>query len=439
MADNEYSNAILRRLQDKIFAFMDDVRRQTHIFEGRRSVEEQLPGEYHGRFLIELIQNADDACGQDGQILIVIRVNPPRIVVFNTGKGFTSRNFESLCTLGLTDKKPEEAIGNKGLGFRSVLEVCNNPIVYSSNINRPEGTLPCFDGYCFRFDPDELTNALHGAAGKISSNGDIPPIEIAGRTFQLLESSHPHSVDSLRESLKDPAIFERVWKTIPVYEMPVPTTSSGGLLPWAGKQGAATAVFLEIKPGSEAIFRKALAELNATTFLFLRNARHILVYMETSDHAEPDRVIEFERIIPRLEDKAEIRKGEVKVKFHDKAAWAAICGKDDISDDSQAWWFYRRIIPRSEFEQALECLPKRWHEIKQIEVEIAIPLGTENEVGRFAIYLPTQAKTGTGAWVNASFYGKIDRTGIDWGRPWNFSLLNHAVACVGEMVGVLRQ
>src|SRR4030042_2830147 len=111
MADNEYSNAILRRLQDKIFAFMDDVRRQTHIFEGRRSVEEQLSGEYHGRFLIELIQNADDACGQDGQILIVIRENPPRIVVFNTGKGFTSRNFESLCTLGLTDKQPEEAIG----------------------------------------------------------------------------------------------------------------------------------------------------------------------------------------------------------------------------------------------------------------------------------------------------------------------------------------
>jgi hypothetical protein len=161
--------------------------------------------------------------------------------------------------------------------------------------------------------------------------------------------------------------------------------------------------------------------------------------METSAHAEPDRVTEFERIIPRLEGKAEIRKGEVKVKFHDKAAWAAICGKEDISDDSQAWWFYRKAIPRSEFDQALEGLPERWHELKQVEVEIAIPLGTENEVGRFAIYLPTQAKTGTGVWVNAPFYGKIDRTGIDWGRPWNFSLLNHAVACVGEMVSALRQ
>ena len=65
MAENEYCSAVLKRLQKQIFAFMDDVRRQTKIFEGRRSVEEQLSGEYHGRFLIELIQNADDACGQD--------------------------------------------------------------------------------------------------------------------------------------------------------------------------------------------------------------------------------------------------------------------------------------------------------------------------------------------------------------------------------------
>jgi hypothetical protein len=100
MADNEYLNTILTRLQATIFAFVDDVRRRTHIFEGRRSVEEQLSGEYHERFLIELIQNADDACGMDGEILIVIRQTPsPRVVVFNTGKGFTSGNFESLCTL----------------------------------------------------------------------------------------------------------------------------------------------------------------------------------------------------------------------------------------------------------------------------------------------------------------------------------------------------
>lgn len=104
-----YSNAILSRLQDKIFAFADDVRRRTRIYEGRRSVEEQLSAEYHGRFLIELIQNAADACNTDGEIAIVVRQSANlRVAVLNTGKGFTQSNFESLCTLGLTDKRPEQ-------------------------------------------------------------------------------------------------------------------------------------------------------------------------------------------------------------------------------------------------------------------------------------------------------------------------------------------
>lgn len=81
MTANNYYTSILERLQAKIYAFMDDIRRGTNIFEGRRSIEEQLSEEYHARFLIELIQNDDDACGKDGQILIVIRQKPsPRVV-----------------------------------------------------------------------------------------------------------------------------------------------------------------------------------------------------------------------------------------------------------------------------------------------------------------------------------------------------------------------
>ncbi len=189
MAPNNYYTSILERLQAKIYAFMDDIRRGTIIFEGRRSIEEQLSEEYHGRFLIELIQNADDACGKDGQILIVIRQEPtPRVVVCNTGKGFTQKNFESLCTLGLTDKNPEDAIGNKGLGFRSVLEVCRSPVIYSSDINRPENTQPNFDGYCFCFDPDEIVNALRRVASESFVSRSPLQIEISGTPFQLLEN-----------------------------------------------------------------------------------------------------------------------------------------------------------------------------------------------------------------------------------------------------------
>jgi hypothetical protein len=440
MADNEYFNAILRRLQDTIFAFMDDVRRRTHIFEGRRSVEEQLSGEYHGRFLIELIQNADDACGQDGEILIVIRHTPsPRIVVFNTGKGFTPDNFRSLCTLGLTDKKPEEAIGNKGLGFRSVLEVCEYPFIFSSNPNRPEGVQPCFDGYCFCFAPGELRNSLQKATEQIMSGNGIPAMDVAGRSFQLLEASQPEFISSLKNSLTDPEILKRAIKTVPVYEMPLPCKAQDPLLSWASKRKAVTAVSLEIRPGAEETFLKALAELDAYMFLFLRNARYISVYLE--DAGEPDKLVEFERNIPRPEDKPVIRKGHVRVTYHDRETWAAIRGikPDDLDNKSQNWWFCRKPVGRKDFEVALEGLPERWQDIRQIEIEVAVPITSDNGTGRFAICLPTKAKTGTGAWVNAPFYGKIDRTEIDWDRAWNSCLLNHTVATISEMVHVLRQ
>ena len=193
---------------------MDDIRRGTNIFEGRRSIEEQLSKEYHARFLIELIQNADDACGKDGGIFIVIRQKPsPRVVVCNTGKGFTQKNFESLCTLGLTDKNPEEAIGNKGLGFRSVLEVCKSPVIYSSDINRPEYTQPSFDGYCFCFDPDELVNALRRTTSEsfISEVVRQREEEAPSPTFPLADSRYPAIPIDTNLPLQRTGIITRPW------------------------------------------------------------------------------------------------------------------------------------------------------------------------------------------------------------------------------------
>jgi len=441
MVPNNYYTSIIERLQAKIYAFMDDIRRGTNIFEGRRSIEEQLSEEYHARFLIELIQNADDACGKDGQILIVIRQEPsPRVVVCNTGKGFTRKNFESLCTLGLTDKNPEEAIGNKGLGFRSVLEVCKAPSIFSSDFNRSEDTEPNFDGYCFCFDPDKLVNALRRTSESFVAGDGVPQMEISGDPFQLFENAQPEIVESLKNSLNNPEILERSCKWLPVYEMPIPIKVSEPLLSWVAKLGFATAVSIEIKPGTETVLRKALAELQPYTFLFLRNAKNISVYTENPEDAEPRKIIEFARAIPSSEKTGEVRKGQIKVIYHDRQTWADICGKEPegLEGESLTWWFYKKPMPRTDFKDALATLPERWHQIRQVEMEVAVPIGSNSE-GRFSIYLPTLAKTGTGVWINAPFYGSIDRKSIEWDKEWNSGLLNHAIACVGDMVSILHR
>ena len=435
MSTNEFHQDILTRFQNKLSLFMQDLITDSNVFEGRHSVEEQLSEEYQGRFLIELIQNADDACGQQGRICLVVRTEPsPRLVVLNTGKGFTPTNFKSLCTLGLTDKNPEEAIGNKGLGFRSVLAVCESPIIYSSKSS--EGGNGNFDGYCFRFAPNELRQALQAASKRSLNDGDVT-LDIAGTSFSLLKNPDASDIASLKASLQDHDTLERLCKILPVYELPIPVEPEDILLPWAKSVNAVTAVVLDLLPSTEQVLQRALAELQTNTFLFLRKARSISVFLDQSECRTPCHLVEFERDIPSSGD---VYRGSLKVKYHDRSVWSALCGKDvnDLTEDSTRWLFTKKTLSRSNFAEALLNLPERWHSIDEVDVEVAVPLSKTID-GRFSIYLPTKTPTGTGAWVNAPFYGKIDRTHINWELQWNALLRDTAVSCVIQLVKKLSQ
>ena len=49
------------------------------------------------------------------------------LYVTNRGQPFHPNNVDALCEMGLSSKPPGEAVGNKGLGFRSVRHVTNEP------------------------------------------------------------------------------------------------------------------------------------------------------------------------------------------------------------------------------------------------------------------------------------------------------------------------
>ena len=118
-----------------------------------KSTTEHIAREYHGRVVLELVQNAHDALAKertDGRILI--RLDPDdgehgTLHVANSGLPFTESNFEAIRKVALSDKPPDEAIGNKGIGFKSVLEVTDSPAIHS--VGAPGSSE--FDGYCFKF------------------------------------------------------------------------------------------------------------------------------------------------------------------------------------------------------------------------------------------------------------------------------------------------
>jgi hypothetical protein len=100
--------------------------------------ERLLGKEYHGRFLIELLQNAADAWrdahanGSTCELVVVIDASPS-LIVANRGVPFPAQIvLESLGQIGLSSKEAGEAIGHKGIGFKSTLEVSATPEIYST-------------------------------------------------------------------------------------------------------------------------------------------------------------------------------------------------------------------------------------------------------------------------------------------------------------------
>lgn len=76
---------------------------------------------YNGRQILELLQNVDDACDPDNKNAFVkISFKENLLEVGNTGTSFCAETIERLCEGGASDKSGEK-IGNKGTGFRSLL------------------------------------------------------------------------------------------------------------------------------------------------------------------------------------------------------------------------------------------------------------------------------------------------------------------------------
>lgn len=86
----------------------------------RREIERTK--EYHGRQLLELLQNADDEAEGAKDPAVLIRLEPDRLVIANNGKPFSREGILSLMYSDNSPKvKRQRKIGYKGLGFRALL------------------------------------------------------------------------------------------------------------------------------------------------------------------------------------------------------------------------------------------------------------------------------------------------------------------------------
>ena len=94
-----------------------------------------------GHFIIEFIQNADDA----GSSEFELNASDEQIEIKNNGQIFTERDVESICNSASSNKSPEYNLGYLGVGFKSCFKVSTCPQIRS-------GT------YSFKFDKNAIGN-----------------------------------------------------------------------------------------------------------------------------------------------------------------------------------------------------------------------------------------------------------------------------------------
>ena len=144
---------IVEHALGEVRTFIDELKNGTRKYRTIASLGGQIAEAYRGRCVLELLQNAHDALpetpGDDpGLITFSLETTPaPVLLVANSGRVFERKDFKGLCRLGQSPKDPNKSVGNKGLGFRSVLEVTSSPEIWSTATTE-RGT-----EYVFRFDP----------------------------------------------------------------------------------------------------------------------------------------------------------------------------------------------------------------------------------------------------------------------------------------------
>ena len=430
---------IVAQAQRQLQTFFDEFKNGTRNYRTVASLDAQIAQEYRGRCILELLQNAHDALAHADpddarRISFVLSADPePVLSVGNSGRPFRKEDFDGICQLAQSPKDPNESVGNKGLGFRSVLEVSGCPEIWSV---APAGSGTSF---VFRFDPD-VTGHVATAAQDLKRYGvgapspfdpdrplvDWSPEQLKAYRARALDAR----IDAVSEARRflSPYLFP-----LPIEGMPPPDVEE--LL----RGGHVTVVRLRLngdKAGThgEAVqsVKDQLNKLDAQSTLFLRDLGTLVIDID-GDRRILERTIDpaigsadhprtrHERV--HVRSSGPTLDGAVTRRFH---VWTRRRGGDDEPEETER---IRAVV---------EHLPNRWPQVRRVTVGVAAEDAPDAEGGVFVIFLPTETKTGTGAHVNAPFYGSLDRRKIDFTEPYNVLLLDYVLdLCLDAVTGLV--
>jgi hypothetical protein len=330
---------------------------------------------YRNRAVLELLQNAHDAHDPDdrsGRIRFVYDAAEGEfgtLYAANDGGGFIADNFRALCSPSRTTKTVNESIGNKGVGFLSVFQICAHPEVYS----RATPGSSAFDGYCFAF------------ADEARLRGFLEPEGLADRASVVAKT------------------MPQLYLATPIFD---PQASVGVLC----EDGYATVLRLPLK--NEDARRAVEAQLTDLATgrpevqLFLERISELRIEFDSRTHL-------LSRS-PRT-----IHVGA------DLTLETVFCG-------DRRYVVARRALPEAqvleviEADVASEALPERWSEwTGDAVISVAVAADDAPIEGRLYTFLPMDedASSPFAGHLDAPFCATIDRKHVEEGVQFNVYLL----------------
>lgn len=361
------------------------------------SQENQVAFDYRGRLVYELLQNADDALsGQatdDDRALF--RLTDDALWVANTGRPLTVADVRGLCGLGASSKigatdRRRAAIGHKGLGFKSVLEITAAPEVYSTTV-------------CLRLGSDHaraLVSSLWEELGR-GPVGDVPAMRF------------PVSADPSEE-----------WARL-----------RGQGYNTAFRFGFHDAVTADVR----AELTRQMLTLPATSILFLKHLEEVRIQVETSDESD-ERLWLLDRFritAPNGPDDG-AGPGPQKVPSLDESGLYRV----DLMEGEHSWSYlvaHDADVAIGEHRGGLTG--PAWEGVEFTEVSAALPdpasvrgLGTAQY---FHVFLPTEEPTGMSLLVNGAFTTDLSRQHVRVGddpADYNRHLLARSAAVFARVL-----
>jgi hypothetical protein len=428
-----------------------------NIANGQREYREinlisrHIRADYAGRFLVELLQNASDQAAKahlKSSTVVIVRTRHS-LAITNQGIPFDNEGIEAVTSLGLSPKDPEFAIGNKGVGFKSVFQVSTAPEILSApspyqSFTTPRG--PRFQLHEQPFETQRGAKLLEQLVDELLISQQESAAEIAAR----------HPGRTVRETVLHEARQAAPFKyPLPIDELDLSQRLKDLSLPEEAL-GAQTLIVLPLLSQTDTIINAALDELVSikdrtpvgTILLFLPAITRIDIIDRVRGH------------FWRLERQTTGAVHHLPRGSHVGTVTTS-CSMDPHLDPAGHkrevvhWWIASRTLgderssdhlrreqERATLEEATRNLPgEGWNRIRTTTVSVALPYWASNEPhplgarGRFCIALPTLLDTGSPFWVDARFHGKLDRKSLDFKNlRFNALLLREAVLLASDVI-----